>query len=446
MSAPAAPHRPATMTEQDLAEAESWVKVGRALAIEKCPYLDLALSSMIPVAVPGLGTAATDVRWRFYYDPVRIMALPEADRRRVMVSDWIHEIGHQLRDHAQRWKQLGAEESLHPVWNIAGDALINKDLDDLDLLLLPTDVRIEELPGGIEHTMTTEQIYAILLREWPRRVPGAAASPDCGSGSGGGRRDWELSPDDPDSNPGGGAADGSVDGVRADLIRQETAEQVRTYAKAQGSESLPHGLREWADGYLEPIVDWRRELRSAVSRALGRAAGRFDYSWTRPPRRRIPGYTTPGMVAPEPPTAAVVVDTSGSMSPDDLAQAIADISALTRSVAGSATGKAPVRVIPCDATAGEVQIVRNQADIRSLKLTGGGGTDMPVGLDKAAHLRPRPQVVVTITDGYTPWPEEPPSTLSGIPFIAVIVEPDLPVESRPAGDPPDWMHTIRARA
>ncbi len=435
-----------------LAEAAKWVQVGRALAIEQFPYLDLALSSMIPVAVVGLGTVATDKRWRFYYDPQRVMAEPEGRRRKLLVSDWIHEVGHHLRDHASRWEQMGHPAALHSTYNTAGDAIINADAAEMGLLILPTDVTFDRLPGELDRGMTTEQIYARLVADLPPD-PGQPAGegvpvpvPDCGSGAGGPQRPWERpSGDSPADDTAGGAAegpaaDGSVDEGRGELIRQETAAQIQQHARSQGSGHLPHGLREWSKQYLQPSVDWRQELRSAVSRTLGRAAGRFDYTWQRPARRRIPGYTTPGMAAPEPPTAAVVVDTSGSMSPDDLAQAIADIASLSRA-AGSGSHRAPVRVIPCDTSVGEVQPVRTPADIRRLQLTGGGGTNMEAGLNRAAELRPTPQVVVTITDGYTPWPDQPPAQTRHTPHIAVIVRTaDAPA---PSGAP-DWMHVIDA--
>jgi len=45
---------------------------------------------------------------------------------------------------------------------------------------------------------------------------------------------------------------------------------------------------------------------------------------------------------------------------------------------------------------------------RQINLVGGGGTDMGAGLVAAAKLRPRPSVIVILTDGMTPWPLEAP--------------------------------------
>jgi len=63
-------------------------------------------------------------------------------------------------------------------------------------------------------------------------------------------------------------------------------------------------------------------------------------------------------------------------------------------------------VISCDAQA---EVTKKVFDPRSVQLIGGGGTDMCVGIDAATKLKPRPDVIVTITDGITPWPDRAPA-------------------------------------
>jgi hypothetical protein len=67
-------------------------------------------------------------------------------------------------------------------------------------------------------------------------------------------------------------------------------------------------------------------------------------------------------------------------------------------------GHRGVLVLAWDATVGASTRVRR---VQELRLVGGGGTDMRVGIEVAESSRPRPDVIVAMTDGYTPWPEEP---------------------------------------
>ena len=50
-------------------------------------------------------------------------------------------------------------------------------------------------------------------------------------------------------------------------------------------------------------------------------------------------------------------------------------------------------------------------------VAGRGGTDMGAGVAFAATLRPRPTVIVVVTDGYTPWPDVKPR----VPVVVCIV-------------------------
>ena len=403
-----------------LDEARRLVQAARALAVEQFPYLDTALYAMVLCARPGLGTVACDARWRFYYDPERTLDL--AAKMPVLIADWIHEVGHLLRDHHQRWEDLRQPAGRQPVFNTAGDALINHDLRELRLPIQRTDVTFARLPkaAGAAPNMTTEHIYRLLLDHDP-----PSNTRDCGSGAGGKRRPWEEPTGDPgDADP----DDGSVNEARAGLIQLVTAEQIRKYARTHRGD-LPAGLRRWAEEILDPIVDWRRELRAQVTRALGHVAGRTDYTWARPSRRQTPGYLLPGMMGVRPPRVSVVIDTSGSMTDEDLGQCLAEIQGMQRAVSGASSR---LRVVPCDAAAHGVQAVRSVANI---ELLGGGGTDMSAGLERAAGLSPRSDVIVVLTDGETDWPDAPPAQNPRATYIAVILR-------RSSEAPPTWIRTI----
>ncbi|WP_211329053.1 hypothetical protein [Thermomonospora umbrina] len=57
---------------------------------------------------------------------------------------------------------------------------------------------------------------------------------------------------------------------------------------------------------------------------------------------------------------------------------------------------------------------------------------MRVGIASALASPDRPQVVIVLTDGFTPWPEQSPSCR----LIAALIGDTPP-------DPPGWIETVR---
>jgi predicted metal-dependent peptidase len=66
-----------------------------------------------------------------------------------------------------------------------------------------------------------------------------------------------------------------------------------------------------------------------------------------------------------------------------------------------------------------------------IELSGGGGTDMRVGIAAALALAQRPDVIVVLTDGLTPWPEHP----VGARVIAGLIGDGAPPT-------PEWMEVV----
>jgi predicted metal-dependent peptidase len=384
----------------------------RFRAAQDRPYLASALFSVTVVESPQVPTMGVDRRWRCYVSPDFV------DRLQVtqLAAVWIHEVAHLLRDHHGRADRLtvGDRHDHHRI-NVAQDCEINDDLV-ADHLELPAD-RVEPATFG----MPNGRLFEEYLRWLPGSVP-VQTHPvlDCGSGAHGLDRPWET-------GAGDGAGNGSATGVsqaEAAAIRRDAASRVRAHARVRGV--VPAGWARWAEAVLEPRVDWRRALTGAVREAAAWASGAVDYTYHRPSRRSsaMRGVLLPSLRQPVP-RVAIVVDTSGSMSDRRLAVALAEVSGVLRAVG---IGGNRVTVLSCDAA---VHTVREVYSASQVRLAGGGGTDMRVGVDAA--LKARPHIIIVLTDGYTPWP---PAALESTRVIAGLI-------GAGPGQPPPWITTVR---
>ena len=104
----------------------------------------------------------------------------------------------------------------------------------------------------------------------------------------------------------------------------------------------------------------------------------------------------PGGVTPIP-EVCILVDTSGSMSSEDIQRLLPEAQECLRSSAGSMG-----RVCVCDMKVHSLKVV---TDVRKIQIVGRSGTDLRVGFEAISKLRPRPDILVVFTDGGTYWPE-----------------------------------------
>ncbi|MGI5035692.1 DUF2201 family putative metallopeptidase [Streptomyces sp. JAC128] len=367
------------------------------------PYLASALYALTVVASDEVPTMGVDRYWRCYVSPGFVDRTPVAE----LAAVWVHEVAHLLRDHHGRAELLPPADrrDRHRV-NVAQDCEINDDLiaDGLPLPAGRMEPRLFGLPEG--------QLFEAYLPA----LPPSPVTHDCGSGAHGQPSDWES---------GDRAGPAGVGAVEAEALRRHTAEAMRAHARARGA--LPGGWKRWADGVLEPTVDWRRALAGAVRDAAAWASGAIDYTYRRPSRRSaaLRGIVLPSLRRPLP-RVAVVIDTSGSMGETEIAAALGEVTGVLREVGVRGNR---VTVLACDA---DVQAVSRVTATGQITLGGGGGTDMRVGIAAALAGPERPSVSTTTTDGLTPWPDETPSCR----LVAALVGPSAPA-------PPPWIETVR---
>lgn len=182
---------------------------------------------------------------------------------------------------------------------------------------------------------------------------------------------------------------------------------------------------------LKPQINWRQILKKRMSVAIAQGLGmRLNYSFARPSRRQaqyLP-ILPPTLSGNMEPRVACVIDTSGSMSNEYIAQALAEVFAVLEAF------QIPVTLIPCDAKAYKPITVAKPADRFKIKqLQGGGGTDMVAGITAALALKPPPDSVLVLTDGYTGYPPLPCKT----PVIFGIIKESYSAET-PEPPMPPW--------
>ena len=397
----------------------------RIIAQSKWPYLATILYSLKLVDTEKIQTFAVDDGWRVYFNPKFVLE-HDAETLATMV---LHEAMHCLLQHGPRFAALNQPMALHPNWNIAGDLGINETLDEARM---PwggfTPVRFVQMTElGIKSDMGSEQIYFKILKYLEENPGKGRVVEDCGSVSGGQPRGYELPRTD--------AENAAVKHDQQDVLRDQVAQAINDHAsKFPGS--VPGSLVRWADELLHPKVNWRKELAGSFRASLSNISGRKDYLYTRPSRRQgamRQGNTElilPAMRKPAPPPVAVVVDTSGSISREDIIDFLSEVDGIARAN-GVAHG---LYVIPCDAAVGPIQKIKSRGMIENLQLPGGGGTDLVVGIEAACKITPIPRVLIIFTDGYTPWPSEINQKLDKV-IVCLTTE-------HAKSDVPDWAEII----
>jgi predicted metal-dependent peptidase len=358
----------------------------RLRATQLQPYLASAIFAMIPISSPGRKTFAVDRKWRLYLDMETARAWGIEQSAGVL----LHEANHLLRDHHGRGTQEQISHETALTWNVACDIAINDDLVSAGLRLpspiLPATFGFT--PGGIE-----EQYYKRLRQV--ETMPGVYS---CGSGAGGPAQQ-EAGADD---------ASPALDDVDAFAIQA----QVRiAISNASPSTTIPGGLTKWASGSIEARTPWRSLLRNTFATEVHAAIGAKMSTWTRPHRRGDsadivlrPGHRRVSV------QIAVVFDTSQSMNQHLLDVAASELRSLITTLRLST-----VTLITCDS---ESHAPRQLSHVGMIQIRGGGSTDLRVGISAAAELHPRPNIIVVLTDGETPWPHSAPK---GTRIIAVVI-------------------------
>ena len=339
------------------------------------------------------------------YDPA--IKTAQTNGKTHQVGDWFcqrplpqrvfvlaHETLHDILEHPRRAKMylkrgFGPDMQLFQKkrWDNACDYYINS--------LLVEDKVGEMPPEGLldpryNHTMTVDDIYMML-------------PPTEDDDDGDGRQDGFDEHAIPDDEPGTGDGDGGGDGDGQELTESQINERVKANLKeceaAEKSQGhgLPGGLARLVGAMTDPKIPWAEECRQFAMAVPGRE----EVTWARINRRRLcgpPYLPYPGRDGHQINALVLAIDCSGSISPQDLSEFMAEMKAIMEDLSPRETW-----VLWWDTAVNAVEIT-DADDLESLTAYGGGGTDyscVPAWLD-ANGLEP--DLIIAMTDLFVAWP------------------------------------------
>lgn len=439
------------------------LKAARILAAQKRPYFSSIIFGFNFVPTTDIPTVACDARLNFYYNPEFHMERDEA------IGVILHEVGHVFRKHHER------SANKDPMtWNVAGDALINKELRESGIRLPDGTIDYRELGMGPGDVSSTESAYRFLYGDGENEDDGDNennTSEDSGgsSGSRGGADtgDEESSDDantgsnegdegDEDGNSSAGAGQVQPDcGSVADgaprpyetnsgmppssvVVAVEQAAQDVLDHEASHPGEVPGGILIRARTLKARSVSLEKAMRRIIGNAEAeKKTGTDDYTFTRPSRRHahsdivFPSMRSVDTIL----RVGIVLDTSGSMVGMEIRKALGALMSMSKKI--------------------RMEIYATSVDVRSYgveklqpsdlerwfdSIRGGGGTELTPGIIDVYEFDPlnRPDLIVLLTDGEVFFPKEKPIPKK-IPVYMLKVS-DAQIET--LFQPPPWIRTF----
>ena len=334
------------------------------LFVQHVFYASLILQT--PLVIDNtIPTAATDMK-KIYYNEKFINSLTVD----VVMFVIVHEVMHIMFKHGLR-----RNNREHEKWNIACDHAINLILKKGGFSVWPNAYCDAKYEG-----MSAEQIYIALDEEEKKKNGGKAT---CNGGFGAG---------DLVEAPGGMTPEDVAEVERG--IQQKVA---TAFAQAKMQGQMPAGLNAIVEGIINPPAPWQQLLREHMTRVVHN-----DESWSRR-NRRFRTFVLPTKHRLGRGEVVIIGDTSGSME-GYFAQIGAEISEVVEQTSPERT-----RVIWADDTDCALEEIFEMGEPIELHPKGLGGTDMRKPLKFVERYDP--EIVLLITDGYTPWPSEVPYNL-----------------------------------
>ena len=215
----------------------------------------------------------------------------------------------------------------------------------------------------------------------------------------------------------------------SDAKRKELENQIKVAVRqatviAKKMGKLPGGMETLIDQLSEPKLDTQALLQRFMD-----SASKSDYSYRRPNRRAmVNGIISPSLYSNDLGEIAIALDTSMSMSQDDLNEMASEISGILQDFSCT------IHLINVDTKVQSYEVLTQDDLPLTLKVTGGGGTRFKDVIPYLDDQDIYPSCLLFLSDGYvrefSPDNEEPA-------FPCILIQNNNYTKKRP-----DWLEVI----
>lgn len=363
------------------------LKARIALVLKQPFFGNLAMRLKLVNADSWLTTAATDGR-HFYYNSDFILKLPTNQ----MMFLFCHELLHCAYDHINRG--IGKHRD---IANIAMDYVVNADCIKYNLGAKITVVPV--LHDRKYDEWNFEQVYDDLIKNATKiNIEDLLDQ----------LLDDHLDADK-DGKGGGGEGEDKKDGKGRPVLSQEERQKIKdefkeamlAAAQSAGAGNVPGNVKRMINELTQPKINWRELITQQIQSTV-----KNDYTWTVPNKKHFSnGFVLPNMRKDQAIDVCVAIDTSGSISNEQLNNFFGEINGIMQSYDDY---KIKVWCFDTQVHNPQEYTTADGDDLVNYEPKGFGGTDFEVNWNWMKHEDVSPKLLIVFTDGepFGSWGDE----------------------------------------
>ena len=356
--------------QSSMKEYQRRLLLARIRILTNYGFYGIMLENMAFGLDPGCDTAYTDGE-KICFSPKFMESLSDMELDFVLM----HEVMHVALKHCNRGLKYNQE-----LFNIACDIVVNSNIlkskgMNLDAIKVNGNISMHQIEGKEGYLFTAEEVYEKLLKNG-NRIPSLGFDD---------HSKWEMDKE-------------REDDVNAKIIAIKDMEDRAHQNGKPGVGSIPAGVERLVKELKESRVNWRELLNEFIEFEIN------DYTFTPPDRRYDAEFFMPSFSEMDENLEDVLfmVDTSGSMSIEDITLVYSEINGAIQAFEGRLKGLIGF----FDAKVYDPIPFDSSIDLTKIIPKGGGGTSFHNVFRYVMQMENKPKYLIILTDGYATFPKE----------------------------------------